>query len=99
MRTERPTDCTQCAVEIRSGSQDWVNVAQMPTRLAIAPAAAQRYRIQRGAMSWSGLFASNVRKRPKSIGRSRKRKSMEMHQMTTVVPPETVKTSRGNLAV
>src|SRR2546430_8875236 len=99
MRTARPAACTQCAVEIRSGSQDWVNVVQMPTRLAIAPTAAQRYRIQRGAMSWSGLLVSNVRKRPKRMGRSRKRMSIERHQITAVGAWGEVLTSRRELAV
>src|SRR5215467_4436719 len=98
-RIERPTDCPQFAVEVRSGSQDWANVAQMATKLVMAPAVVQRYRTQRGAMSWSGLLARKVRKRPKRTGKSRKRMSIERHQMTAVMPPETVKTSRENLPI
>src|SRR6266699_158465 len=81
MRIERPTDCPQCVVEVRSGSQDWANVAQMATRLVMAPVVVQRYRTQRGAMSWSGLLVRKVRKRPKRHCRQSARRNQEAIQL------------------
>src|SRR5205085_10858862 len=89
-RADIPTTRLHCTLGISLLSHDRLSVVQMPSRLATPPTIQQRYSIQEGAISWSGRLARNVLKRRRRTGRSRKRITIEIHQITVMAACETL---------
>src|SRR5690242_15027860 len=74
-----------CSSEIRLLSHEELSVVQIPIRLATPPTRQQRYNIQGGEISRLTLLANRRRKRISRRGSSRKRITIERHQMIVLV--------------